>query len=60
MFQSCNTALSIFNEAISDIMKITRSLEEADLLIKGTSETIKNKARKKRKNENKNEDFLLS
>ena len=60
MFGSCNTALSIFNEAISDIMKITRSLEEADLLIKGTSETIKNKARKKRKNENKNEDFLLS
>ena len=60
MFESCNAALSIFNEAISDIMKITRSLEEADLLIKGTSETIKNKARKKRKNENKNEDFLLS
>ena len=59
MFGSCNTTLSIFNEAINDIMKITRSLEEAGLLIKGASETVKNKAKTK-KNKNKNEDFLLS
>ena len=59
MFGSCNTTLSIFNEAINDIIKITRSLEEAGWLIKGASETIKNKAKRK-KNKNKNEDFLLS
>ena len=57
MFGSSNTTLSIFNEAINDVMKITRSLEEAGLLIKGASETVKNKAKKKKK---KNEDFLLS
>ena len=52
MFGSCNTTLSIFKEAINDIIKITRSLEEAGLLIKGASETIKNKA-KKTKNKTK-------
>ena len=53
MFGSCNTTLSIFNEAINDIIKITRSLEEAGLLIKGAGETIKNKAKRKKKQKQK-------
>ena len=53
MFGSGNTTLSIFNEAVNDIIKITRSLEEAGLLIKGASETIKNKAKRKKKTKTK-------
>ena len=53
MFGSGNTTLSIFNEALNDIIKITRSLEEAGLLIKGASETIKNKAKRKKKQKQK-------
>ena len=53
MFGSGNTTLSIFNEAVNDIIKITRSLEEAGLLIKGASETIKNKAKRKKKQKQK-------
>ena len=37
---------------MEDIMKIVRSLEESGLLIKGISETIKNKKK------NKKEDFF--
>ena len=36
------TTLIISNEVIYDIMKITKSLEESSLLIKGVSEKIKN------------------
>ena len=39
------TTLMISNEEMNDIMKIVKSLEESDLLIKGVSETIKNEAR---------------
>ena len=38
------TALIISNEEMKDIMEIVKSLEESGLLIKGISETIKNKA----------------
>ena len=40
------TALIISNEEINDIVKIVKSLEESDLLIKHVSETIKNEAKK--------------
>ena len=42
MFGSCNTALIISDEEMSDIMKITKSLEESGLLIKDVSKTVKN------------------
>ena len=45
MFGSGNTTLIISNEELNDIMKIIKSLEEPGLLIKGVSETIKNKAK---------------
>ena len=44
MFGSDMTALIISNEEMNDIMKIVKSPEESDLLIKDVSETIKNKA----------------
>ena len=36
------TTLIISNGEMDDIMKITKSLEESGLLIKGVRETIKN------------------
>ena len=42
MFGSGVTILIISNEEMNDIMKILKSLEESDLLIKGVSKTIKN------------------
>ena len=48
MFGSGNTTLIISNEEINDIMKIVKSLEESGLLIKGVSETIKNKAKEQK------------
>ena len=45
MFGSDTTTLIISNEEMNDIMKITKSLEESWLLIKGVSETIKNEAK---------------
>ena len=45
MFGSGVTTLIILNEEMNDIMKIIKSLEESDLLIKGVSETIKNEAK---------------
>ena len=44
MFRSGMTTLIISNEEMKDIMKTVKSLEESSLLIKGISETIKNKA----------------
>ena len=44
MFGSGTTTLIIFNEEMNEIMKTIKSLEESGLLIKGVSETIKNKA----------------
>ena len=41
-------AASIFsNEKLDDIMKIVKSLEDSDLLIKGINETIENELKKK-------------
>ena len=45
MFGSGNTTLIISNEEMNDIMKIIKSLEKSELLIKGVSETIKNEAK---------------
>ena len=36
------------NEEMNDIMKIVKSLEESGLLMKGTSETIKNEAKEQK------------
>ena len=48
MFGSGNTTLIISNEEMNDIMKIVKSLEESDLLIKDFSETIQNEAKNKK------------
>ena len=48
MFGSGFTTLIISNEEMNDIMKIVKSLEDSGLLIKGVSETIKNKAKEKK------------
>ena len=45
MFGSGNTTLIISNEEMNDIKKIINAIEEYGLLIKGVSETIKNKAK---------------
>ena len=45
MFLSDNTTLIISNEEMNDIMKIVKSLEVPDLLIKGISQTIRNEAK---------------
>ena len=44
---SGNTTLIISNEEMNDIMKIIRSLEGSDLLIKGVSKKIKKEAKNK-------------
>ena len=46
VYESGTAALIIPNEEMVDIMKIVNSLEETGLLIKGISETIKNKTKK--------------
>ena len=43
-----STALTISNEEMEDIMKIVKSLEESRLLIKGASNTIKNKTKEQK------------
>ena len=48
-FGSSMTILIISNAEMKDIMKIVKSLEESSLLIKGVSETIKNKKNKNKK-----------
>ena len=52
MFGSGGTTLIISNEEMKDIMRIIKPLKESALLIKGVSETIKNKAKEEK------EDFL--
>ena len=42
------TTLTMSNKEMSDIIKIVKFLEESDLLIKGVSKTIKNKAKKQK------------
>ena len=43
-FRSCTT-LVFSNEEIDDIIKIVKSLKDADLLIKGVSETVENEVK---------------
>ena len=45
LFGSGTTTLIIPNEEMNDTMEIVKSLEDSGLLIKGVSETIKNKGR---------------
>ena len=42
------TTSIILNEGMNEIMKIVKSREESGLLIKGISETIKNKAKEQK------------
>ena len=48
-YGSCTTKLIIWNEEISEIMKMVKALEECGLLINGAGETIKNEAEKQKK-----------
>ena len=48
MFGSGKITLIILNEEMNNTIKIVKSLEESDLLIKGASETIKNKAKEQK------------
>ena len=48
MFGSDVTTLIISNEEMNDIMKIVKSLEESDLLIKGVSEIIRKEAKEQK------------
>ena len=48
-----NTILIISNDEMKYIMRIVKSLEDSDLLLKGVSETIQNEVK------NKKEDFLV-
>ena len=48
MFRSRVTTLIIFNEQMNSIMKIVKSLEESELLIKGVCETIKYEAKEQK------------
>ena len=45
MFGSGNTISIILNEEMNNIVKIVKSLEKSESLIKGISETIKNQAK---------------
>ena len=49
MFGSGTTTLIISDDKMNDIIKIVKSLEESGLLIKRVSETIKNKAKEKKR-----------
>ena len=49
MFGSGFTTLIISNEEMNDIMTIVKSLEDSSLLVKGVSETIKNKAKEQKR-----------
>ena len=46
MYGSGNTTLIISNDDLDDLIKIVTALEEYDILLKGTSKTIKNKTKK--------------
>ena len=48
MFGSGVTTLIILNEEMNDIVKIVKSLEESDLLIKGISKTVENEAKEQK------------
>ena len=46
MYGSGNTTLIISNYDLNDLIKIVTVLEEQDILLKGTSKTIKNNTKK--------------
>ena len=46
MYGSGNTTLIISNNDLNDLIKIVTALEEHDILLKGTSKTIKNNTKK--------------
>ena len=48
MFRS-GTTLVFSNEEIDDIIKIVKSIEYADLLIKGICETVENESKEEKK-----------
>ena len=48
MFGSGNTTLVYSNEEMNDFIKLTKSLQESDLSIKGVGETIKNEAKEQK------------
>ena len=48
MFGSGTTTLVILNDEMDDILKIIKSLEESNVLLKGVSETIQHEAKEQR------------
>ena len=48
ILSSGTTTLITSNDEIEDIMKIVKSLEDSNLLLKGVSETIQNKAKERK------------
>ena len=48
MFGSGTTTLVILNDEMDDILKIVKSLEESNVLLKGVSETIQHEAKEQR------------
>ena len=48
MLGSGMTTLIISNDQMNDILKIVKSLENSDLLLKGVSETIQHEAKEQR------------
>ena len=45
---SGKTTLTISNEEMNDILKIVRSLEDSNILLKGVTKTIKNETKKQK------------
>ena len=43
IFESGNTTLITSNNKLGDIIKIVKSLEDSDLLLRGVTETVQNK-----------------
>ena len=43
-----NTTLIISNDEIEDIIKIVKSLEDSDLLLKGVTETVQNEVKEQK------------
>ena len=48
MFGSGTTTLTISNDEMDDILKIVKSLEDSNVLLKGVSETIQHEAEEQR------------
>ena len=48
IFESGNTTLITSNNKLGDIIKIVKSLEDSDLLLRGVTETVQNKIKEKK------------